>query len=127
MRYPAPPTPLTTPPTTPPSMAIADGADAGAGGGGGIGRVLRSTIGVDPLTVTVSSIPPTLKTVVTRRVWPSPTFTRSIDVLKPGNSAWISYVPGGTPMNLHSPRSSVTPVRCAGPEIVIITPGITAP
>ena len=89
-----------------------------------------STSGVSPLTVTVSSSAATVSCNGTVAFCPTSSSISGIfTVPKPGSSAAIEYLPGGTFCRRYSPRSFDTVVRTrpvARSVAVTVTPGSTA-
>src|SRR5262249_52258573 len=91
-----------------------------------------STIGVSPVTVSVSSTAPTLRSTLTVAVNAPLNSTPSrLTVLKPGSANVTVYVPGRRSTILYWPVPSVTTERVcsisAGLDASTVTPGRTAP
>src|SRR5205823_8136094 len=92
---------------------------------------LVSTIGLSPVTVTVSATADTPSCVLTLALKPTVTAMPAlITVLKPGSSNFTVYVPTLRRGNWNDPVSlGVAVCGCSseGPVSVTITPGSTAP
>src|SRR4051812_9865555 len=91
-----------------------------------------STTGVSPVTVMVSSSPPTFMSTGIVRVWvPESTMFSRLTVLKPGSVNDSEYTPGRRSMMRYWPEPSVTADLVfsisAGLEASTVTPGSTAP
>src|SRR4051812_1295001 len=91
-----------------------------------------STTGVSPVTVIVSSRPPTFISAAIVSVWVPESSTLSrLTVLKPGNVNVSEYVPGRRSMMRYWPEPSVTADLVfsisAGLDASTVTPGRTAP
>src|SRR5690242_9427640 len=90
-----------------------------------------STMGVSPVTVTVSATAPT-RMAMLMGMTPDPVTSMAsrLTVVKPGNVAVIVYVPGGSSVSRYWPVPSVVAVRTfwmsAGLVTSTVTPGSTA-
>src|SRR5580765_7870831 len=90
-----------------------------------------STIGVSPVTVTVSATEPTrIATLMGMTPDPVTSMPSRLTVVKPGSVTVIAYVPGGNSVSRYCPVPSVVAVRTfwirAGLVTSTVTPGSTA-